>query len=408
VSYSLLALSRRKLFLIGSVAAIAAGLCSTSISSGASPLSHHAMRRASTSPWNYERVDYPVGTSTEVTGINNLSGSNGPEIVGYYVSSATGSTNRTFFYSSFYASGPYTATKLPNANFVDASYPNIKRSKTGNLNGTQLNAITTQPIATGPPVLAGEVADPGGQGGNWSVVYNQGLWSLVKNPDTLGGSDDVAFYGINNSDIAVGYYTNHGFPKIAYYVAPPEISQNIAFPPTTIPNPTSSIAYGINDSGDMVGTAKLSTGTVSWYALCKNSSCPTKTGSTSGSGFNPNLYCWGVLKNSSSSSFSTTAYAINNGPDNGSTNTREVAGSYTDRYGVTHGFLVTVSRTQTSVCGGGTSFTNIDEPYANGVTVVRGVNDGDDVVGYYIDSSSKMHGFVATYTGAAKRRGRRR
>lgn len=402
--YSLLAFSSRKLFLIGSVVAVAASLCSTSIRSGASPLSHHAMRRASTSSWHYEKVDYPGGTSTEVTGINNLSGSNGPEIVGHYVSKGTGSNT---FYSSFYASGPYTARTLPSADFTDASYPNVKSFKNGDLNGTQMNAITTQASPTALPILAGEVADPGSQGGNWSVVYNQGLWSLVKNPDSLGGGRDVALYGINTSDIAVGYYTKHGTTNsTAYYVAPPEINQDITFP-ATISSPIASIAYGINNLGDMVGTVEVSSGWESWYALCKNSSCPTKTGSTSGSDFNPSLYCWGVLKNSSSSVFRTTAYAINDGPDSGGTITREVAGSYIDGSGITHGFVVPVTRTQTSVCGGGTAFQNIDEPNANGVTVVRGVNDVGDVAGYYIDSSNGTHGFVATPTGAAERRRRR-
>jgi hypothetical protein len=379
--------------------------------SGASPLSRHGLIKPLTFPWNVIKV-IPPGSpiSTEVTGINNLTP---PQIVGDYVISVKkGASNcgseMIPNYRSFYATVPSTGTSIPSTSFEDASYPDTK-DKTC-LYGTQMNAINNSLSALGVPVLVGVVGSPGDQGGNWAVVFNQGLWSLTNNPGTDKGTvGDGYLYGINNQDIAVGYHTKNATcsitcSQVAYYVAPPERYADIMFPVTIAESTALAIAYGINNHGDMVGTVDVSSGWESWYALCKSNSCPT--GSGSGSGFNPASYCWGVLNNGSST-FRTTAYAITDEAILGGGATSEVAGSYTDGSGITHGFLVSVSRTSAGKCLGGTSsekFEKIDEPDAHSLTVVRGVNDVGDIVGYYNDSSNNMHGFVGTPTGGAVKR----
>jgi hypothetical protein len=190
-----------------------------------------------------------------------------------------------------------------------------------------------------------------------------------------------------------------------YFVAPPDLDVDITFPSSIVKTTMfSAIAYGINDYGDMVGTVEVGSEWESWYALCKTTGCASQSGSVVlGSGFNESSYCWGVLNDGSG----TTAYAINDGSVTGGVATREVVGSYTSG-GVTHGFLVPVSRTAANVCQGGTSFEKFDEPNANNLTVVRGVNTAGDIVGYYNDNSNNVHGFVAIYTGAAERRRTRR
>lgn len=39
---------------------------------------------------------------------------------------------------------------------------------------------------------------------------------------------------------------------------------------------------------------------------------------------------------------------------------------------------------------------SIDEPSAKRGTVVTGINDNDDICGYYVDGNGVQHGFVAT------------
>lgn len=402
MTHSFLGLSRRNIALIALAAAIGASLCSTSAGSGASPLSHHAARKPLQSSWNYLTVDSPYGSNTEVTGINNLTGSNGPEIVGYYVSSTIG-TN--VYYSSFYASAPYSTT-----NFSDASYPRTKAPQ--GPEGTQMNAINSQASASAYPVLAGIVYEPGDQGGNWAVVDDQGLWSLIKDPGkktSNGGGIAAYLYGINDQDIVVGYHTTEtSTSPVAYFVAPPELRTDIVFP-SSFGTVQSSIAYGINDSGGMVGTATVPntahTGTVteSWYALClSSSSCPT---SGSGSGFSPSSYCFAVLSHGTNT-YTTTAYAISDVYTVGvGIQTYLVAGSFTGSGGVTHGFVVPIS-----ITGSGTSakctvgtFETVNEKNADNLTVVRGVNNQGYIAGYYNSGSGALHGFIGTPTSSARR-----
>ena len=40
------------------------------------------------------------------------------------------------------------------------------------------------------------------------------------------------------------------------------------------------------------------------------------------------------------------------------------------------------------------TFTTIDNPAANGVTVAVDINNADQIVGYYIDAAMKSHGFL--------------
>jgi probable HAF family extracellular repeat protein len=75
---------------------------------------------------------------------------------------------------------------------------------------------------------------------------------------------------------------------------------------------------------------------------------------------------------------STSAYGINDAD--------QVVGYYTDSSGGTHGFLYD-----------GTTYTTIDDPSATGGTHVLGINNSGQITGYYFDSTG-VHGFLATPT----------
>ena len=398
---SFLGSSRRNLALISVAAAIAASACSTSTGSGASPLSQDvAIKPSTTYMWNWVKVDdNNSGTSnTEVTGINNLAAStDGPEIVGNNFTTGTSAVSY-----SFTAFGPNYKP------FTDVSWP---RTKGG---ATQMNAIAPQASPSALPVLVGSVSQPGDDNGDFPAINNQGLWSYVPE-DGCGGSRSTKsgdmcagyLFGVNDNQVAVGYHTN-GTAKTptttAYEVsAGREQFMKVPFPSNwTV---TDSIAYGINDNGDMVGTATIETPTAptavseGWYALCTASSaCGTGSKFTS--------YCWQTLKVGTKT---TTPYGIDYPA---TTTTRQVVGSYANITGPTTGFLTNVSPPTKPGSGvvpcvtGSTqaSITVHSSTITSTGTVVRGINNVLDIVGSYTNSTG-THGFVGTLkTGSAKRR----
>jgi hypothetical protein len=257
-----------------------------------------------------------------------------------------------------------------------------------------MNAIATQSTASALPILAGWVDEPGVQAGDWAVIDNQGLWSLVKEEGSIGGTNHFAGYlfGLNNSHVAVGYRTTQSsYPNtIAYEVTPPEQFTDVPFPNSW--DVRSSIAYGINNGGDMVGTMNIVATNVetseSWYALCE----------THCSGTGTPTYCFAMLNYG----VNTSAYSINDATSGGGH--RLIVGSYQNgTTGVIHGFLVSVSITG-GTCVTGVLQAPIDETHSHNVTVVHGINNAGYIVGWYNDASLNLHGFVGVPDPSFKRR----
>jgi hypothetical protein len=362
---SFFAPSRRSIaWIILAAGAVAAGACS-SIGTGVSPLSNQAPAKpATTFGYSFTTVDYEQGSNTVVAGINN---SNPFEIVGFYSSGSSTGSNAT--YNSFTTSSPYSQ-------FNYDSYPDAPL-------GTQMMSITTPNSASPLPVEAGWVNQPGGENGslnsNWGAVDNQGLWSVIRQYQAQGGSKGAANYlfgiqDVNGTYTAVGYYTQPpSSPNpIAYKVQPGEHFFNIDLPNSW--NVVSSEATGINVNGDMVGfyQANAAKRSVGWYDLKK-----------SGGKFG----CFSI------DSDSTTPYGINQKD--------QIVGSYVDGTGVSHGFLYAPPSTSGgSTCSSisGSGFTMIDYTTSLGDTYpteVRGINDVDDICGWYKKNGLK-NGFVAT------------
>jgi hypothetical protein len=162
------------------------------------------------------------------------------------------------------------------------------------------------------------------------------------------GSRDYA-WGINDSGQIIGDYfdgTDHGFEVNA---------DGSNFTSFDYPGEQNTEATGINNAGQVVGVYR-----------------------DAGSQFH------GYLKDGSN--FTTIDYpgAINSRAIR-INNTGEILGQYTDASG-DHGYLKV-----------GSNFLSIDYPGATG-TYPNGINDSGQIVGYYLDATGS-HGFVATLGG---------
>jgi hypothetical protein len=414
MTYSSLGLSFRNIATIAvAAAAMAAGACSTNMGSSTSSLANgaangaanDAQRVASAYSWSsWVSVAPSPGIPTEVTGINNLST---PEIVGFYTITTSGNPE----------SFSFTSEGLTySSNTTYASYPRVHGGgkQTYPPMGTQMYGIATQAKASELPVLAGWVNQPGDQGGTWPVVDNQGLWSLEHNGTGAGTGKNGAtaeLFGINDSNIAVGCVTSSPVTSAMTGCSASDATASyftVDGTPETIPlnlatgSASSSTAYGIDDGGDMVGVATVKSANVSWYALC------IKNCATSGyTGTGKSSYCYAALTNGSYTS-TTTAYGITASRLSGGTLIRLVVGSYSEGSGtskVTHGFLAQVElNTANNMCEQIGTPQKIDEPNANTLTVVRGVNDEVYIVGYYINKNGKQLGFVGIPSDSARLR----
>jgi hypothetical protein len=166
--------------------------------------------------------------------------------------------------------------------------------------------------------------------------------------------------GVNDSDIAVGFYTdangnNHGYE---YNIATTRYSTVVD------PNaPSASLtAAGINDHGDVAG-------------IYTNPADGNTDGFLLSHGHFTDLAVPG--------SSSTMALGVNNSD--------EVVGVYvpsTDANAL-DGFTWTPQH----------GFRTIDDPHGMGTTTINGVNDFGQLVGFYVDANGNTDGFLATPQG---------
>src|SRR5208283_1902249 len=76
----------------------------------------------------------------------------------------------------------------------------------------------------------------------------------------------------------------------------------------------------------------------------------------------------------------------------GVNNEDQVVGSFTDAKGNTHGFLYNEESK---------NYTTIDDPNANGMTVVNGLNDKGQLVGFYLDHAGNTDGMLVHVSGSS-------
>ena len=164
--------------------------------------------------------------------------------------------------------------------------------------------------------------------------------------------------GVNDSDIAVGFYTdgqgnNHGYE---YNIG------DHRFSTVTDPGlPAASLtAAAINDENDVAGVYTNSAGTTDGFLKTHHGQ---------------------FIDLAFPGASSTMALGVNSRD--------EVVGTYTDGSGSTatmHGFTWSPQH----------GFRTVDDPNGVGTTTINGVNDRGQLVGFYVDGAGNTDGFVAS------------
>ncbi len=313
----------------GLVAAGALGLAATSAS--AATLSAHS----GTSYSFQTRDNVKDLTFNQLLGINDSG-----VIAGYFGSGAQGHPNKGYLLLP-----PYTQHSYVNENFPGSVQ-------------TQVTGLNNRGVTVG---FWSSMNNANMVNDNFGFVEANGHFRNADFPTGTPANPPVdQLLGVNDSDVAVGFYTdvngnNHGY----------EYNINDArFSTVTDPNsPGASLtAAAINDEGDVAGV----------YTN-------PATGNTDGFIFTRDLRTFRDLSVPGASS--TMALGING--------SQEVVGTYTVGSGSSaamHGFTWTLQ-------GG---FKTVDDPHGLGTTTINGVNDHGQLVGFYVDSAGNTDGFIAT------------
>ena len=289
---------------------------------------HHAGRPTT---YAFESLnDMADPTFNQLLGINNAG-----VISGYFGSgdAAHGHPNKGYKLAPPYGQG----------NYSNENFPGSVQTQVTGLNDT------------GETV--GFWADANGD--NVGFVEHNGQFKSVSDSNapkgTAGTPSIQQLLGINDQDIAVGFYTdaqgnNHGF---TYNVATGR------FRTVNIPGFSSVTATAINRHGTVAGFAQNGANTEGWVRDAS-----------------------GAVKqiNGPQGAVSVQVLGIN---DQG-----ELVGSYLDGQGNTHGFTWTAHN----------GYATIDDANANSMTVINGVNDHGQLVGFYLDHAGNTDGMLANPT----------
>lgn len=266
-------------------------------------------------------------TFNQLLGINNHN-----KIAGYYGSGAAGHPNKGYLLS-FGAGGQPI--------YHSENYPRSAQTEvTGiNDNGVSVGLFSN----TNKPSLLNSVAG----------FYRQnGKFHKVTFPTSNNSSPPFnALFGINNSGIAVGDFTDSAGLSHGYRL---NINTH-RFTRITIRNAASVTATGINAGGSIVGFFTNAAGKVVSFLRRPNGQ---------------------VIKFAKVGADMTQASSINKGG--------LVAGSYTISNN-TFGFTWLAGR----------GFRTVNDPNGIGSTVITGVNNAGDLVGFYSDNHGNTNGLLA-------------
>jgi uncharacterized membrane protein len=194
--------------------------------------------------------------------------------------------------------------------------------------------------------IAGWYEDAGGK--IYGLTEWQGIWT--KYSLSRAGGRAVRFLGINDSGDIVGYYENRqGVDRAFAFYAGSGFRAKFRFS-------AGSVASAINDRGQIVGWETVANGATQGWLL-------------EGKRFTNLAYPGAV---------STQPSGINESD--------EIVGSFEDASGNTHGFILTQPLKAPH-------WQEFDEPKASGETILAGINDRGDLVGYYQNGSGRIVAF---------------
>jgi hypothetical protein len=259
---------------------------------------------------------------------NELLGiNNESKLVGFYGRGGASSPNRGYVVYKPY--GP--------SNFKNVNYPHSV--------DTQVSAVNNK------AALGGWYSDSSGQ--RFGFMELDRIWYSYWDANA---STATKLLAINDSFLGVGYYVNPGGRKRAFEV---DISTD-KYTNFNPPRAVDAVATGITGRNDVAGWLTLTSGkTLGW------------------------LWRQGSYTEYSFPRSETTKFL-------GVTLHDWIVGSYVDKAGATHGFLLTEP-----LRPGKTVWQKIDEPDAVYGTVVTGINIHRDLVGYYVERHHHTHGFLA-------------
>jgi hypothetical protein len=316
------------------------------------------------SPYTYYNpIDYPNKSPNRITGI-----ADNKEIVGVY---GDGSTTLYSSYTlNYHTPSP---SQSPYPTFVNLNYPDAP-------NGTYLTSIVQPSSNSKDTVKAGYVINPDGHNGNlpgeWGVVDNEGLWTLIQNHPGAGMMcHNTELFGIDAKYNAVGFsWLSHNGSctdkTSTYSQVATEVQAGGNFNDYKQAPGTFSVATGIYETGSPSNLTSWVVGSTN------NSGSGTSEGwiSPSKGNFTPWQYPGAI----------STQF-------NGVNSAGEVVGTYKDSNSKWHGFTVT---------GLFTGSSHPSSPIDLGDkknTVVSGVDSSGDICGWYEASDGLDHGFVGIH-----------
>jgi hypothetical protein len=268
-------------------------------------------------------------TFNQELGINNAG-----EIAGYFGSGmAVGHPNK----------GYTTVPPSYNTSFTNENFPGSAQTQVTGIN----NVGTTVGFWSDTNLGSGD--------NNFGFTDVGGTFTNVNHPGTGAGPAINQLLGVNDSNIAVGFYVDstgatHGY---TYNIASTTFSGNIDDPNGV----GATTAAAINNAGEIAG----------FY---------TDTTTKAVLGFVDNGGTFSTID--VPGSMSTVLLGLN---DNGF-----AVGDYVDAGGVMHGLLYDLNNN---------TFQNIDDPFGIGTTTINGINDKDQLVGFYVNGDDNTIGLVA-------------
>jgi hypothetical protein len=259
-------------------------------------------------------------TFNQLLGINDSG-----VIAGYFGSGEEGHPNKGYLLSQPYGQ----------ANYQNENFPHSEQTQVTGLNNSG--------------VTVGFWVDQQGDQIAFDAVNGHGFQS-VEHPGTHGKPKVNQLLGVNDNDVAVGFYTskelNYGY---SYDITTRKFHQ------VSVAEDTNVTAAAINDEGDIAGFATNKDGVTEGFLVRPNST---------------------VIHLDFPGASATTALGVNNGD--------EVVGNYTDSSGM-HGFA----------WAPGFGFETVNDPNGVNATTINGLNDRGELVGFYEDSSKNTDGLLA-------------
>jgi PEP-CTERM motif len=262
------------------------------------------------------------------------------EIAGYFGSGMAGHPNKGY------------TTVPPYSSFTNENFPGSVQTQVTGINdvGTTVGFWSNSNLGVG-------------MDSNFGFVDQGGTFTNVNNPNTATTPPVFnQLLGVNNSNIAVGFYTDaagvtHGYTYTIGSLTP--FSAPINDPNAGAATGQGTTAAAINNKGEIAGFYVDSAGVT--HGFVDNGGTfltidPTGSEGTMLLGLND------------------SGYAV---------------GTYVDSTGVMHGLLYDLNND---------TFQNVDDPFGIGTTTINGINDLNQLVGFYVNGNDDTIGLIANPT----------